>query len=395
MSATRELCTELEPSSKRIKTEDSKSESLMPSQSHALMPRFEHGLFLAPMVRTGSLPCRLLSLEYGASLVWGPEVVDRAIMETERDVDPTTGVVEFRKGDKPVFSTHPIERPYLIYQLGSATPEFAAEAVRIVTQHDDVAGVDLNCGCPKPFSTLGGMGSNLLSTPDLLCDIIKAMRRAAPPHVSVSCKIRLLPTQEETFSLVEKIVRARAIRVLTIHCRTKPMRPREAALLERFRAVAEHVAKIAKETEQDVTVVCNGDCFSIADIPHLRELTGASSFMMARGPEANMSCFQPQRECTATVLAPKWLRYAIRTNNLFGNSKYCITQMAFTTTAGAKDTDAEKISPLKKRDLVEIRSALSASQTHEDMARALHLPWPLDTSDVLEHLQRKLEERAR
>ena len=69
--------------------------------------------------------------------------------------------------------------------------------------------------------------------------------------------------------------------------------------------------------------------------------------------------------------------------------------MAFTTTAGAKDTDAEKISPLKKRDLVEIRSALSASQTHEDMARALHLPWPLDTSDVLEHLQRKLEERAR
>ena len=95
-------------------------------------------------------------------------------METERDVDPTTGVVEFRKGDKPVFSTHPIERPYLIYQLGSATPEFAAEAVRIVTQHDDVAGVDLNCGCPKPFSTLGGMGSNLLSTPDLLCDIIKA-----------------------------------------------------------------------------------------------------------------------------------------------------------------------------------------------------------------------------
>ena len=152
------------PESKRVRTE-------MPPPSNPRMPDFHRGLFLAPMVRVGSLPSRLLALEYGADLVWGPEVVDRAIMGTERRVNAATGEVEFVKDEKQIFSCHPVERPYLIYQVGSSTPENAAEAVRIVTAQDDVAGVDLNCGCPKPFSTLGGMGSNLLTMPDLLCDI--------------------------------------------------------------------------------------------------------------------------------------------------------------------------------------------------------------------------------
>lgn len=48
---------------------------------------FRTGLFLAPMVRSGTLPTRLLSLQYGASLVWGPEIVDRAIMGCIREVN--------------------------------------------------------------------------------------------------------------------------------------------------------------------------------------------------------------------------------------------------------------------------------------------------------------------
>lgn len=376
------------PQAKRVKVDD------VPPPNDRRMPRFDRGVFLAPMVRTGSLPTRLLSLQYGADLVWGPEVVDRAIMGTVRRVNATTGLVEFMKDDKQIFSCHPKERPYLIYQIGSATPEYAAEAVRMVTEHDDVAGVDLNCGCPKPFSTLGGMGSNLLSTPDLLCDILRAMRRAAPPHVSVTCKIRLLPTQEDTLKLVEQIVRTRTIRALTIHCRTKPMRPREPALLDRFREVAAHVAAVARETGQDVPVVCNGDCFGVSDVEAYRALTGASAVMMARGPEMNPSCFQLKRQCVARDIAPQWLRYAAYFDNPFGNTKYCVTQLAFTTTAGAKDVDAERVSSLPKRVLVDMRASLSHSKTHEDMAKALGMAWPVDTNDVLTPLDDALAARA-
>lgn len=348
------------------------------------MPDFRHGLFLAPMVRIGSLPTRLLALEYGADLVWSPEVVDRAIMGTERRVNAATGLVEYIKEEKQIFSCHPVERSRLIYQVGSATPEHAAEAVRIVTAHDDVAGVDLNCGCPKPFSTLGGMGANLLTAPDLLCAILTAMRAAAPPHVSVTAKIRLLPTQEETLALVERIVRTRTIRALTVHCRTKNMRPREPALLDRLRAIVEHVDQVAAETGQDVPVVCNGDCFSIADVERIKALTGVSSLMLARGPEANPSCFRVDRACVATEVAPKWLRYAAYFDNPFGNTKYCMTQLAFNTTASLGGT--ERVSKLPKRELVEMRSVLSHSRNLEDVARALRVDWPVTSAADLVHL---------
>jgi hypothetical protein len=48
---------------------------------------YREGLHLAPMVRIGTLPTRLLALEYGATLVWGPEIVDKAIIGSERIVD--------------------------------------------------------------------------------------------------------------------------------------------------------------------------------------------------------------------------------------------------------------------------------------------------------------------
>ena len=98
-----------ESQAKRVKLDTE-----MPPPSDPRMPVFDKGLFLAPMVRIGSLPSRLLALEYGADLVWSPEIVDRAIMGTTRRVNASTGLVEYMKDDKQIFSCHPIERPYLI-----------------------------------------------------------------------------------------------------------------------------------------------------------------------------------------------------------------------------------------------------------------------------------------
>ena len=67
---------------------------------------------------------RLLSLHYGAGLVWSPEVVDKAIIGAERIVNretlfpcraenaAKTGVIIYTKGQGPIFSTHPLEKPY-------------------------------------------------------------------------------------------------------------------------------------------------------------------------------------------------------------------------------------------------------------------------------------------
>ncbi|KAK6969013.1 hypothetical protein R3P38DRAFT_3244212 [Favolaschia claudopus] len=105
---------------------------------HLTSEDFKNGIMLAPM--------------HGASLVWGPEMVDKAMLHAERVIDPATGVVSFNGKSRAMFTTHPIEKPYLIFQLGSADPELAVQAARTVM--NDVSGIDLNCGCPKPFSTV-------------------------------------------------------------------------------------------------------------------------------------------------------------------------------------------------------------------------------------------------
>lgn len=139
----------------------------------------------------------------------------------------------------------------------------------------DVSGIDLNCGCPKPFSTHSGMGAALLTNPDLLCSILTALREAMPPEITVSAKIRLLPSQEETLKLVERVV-GTGISALTVHCRTRNMRDRDRALVERLREIVEFVEGMGR----GVAVVENGDCVGWEDAKKVRQVTGKWFFFV-------------------------------------------------------------------------------------------------------------------
>lgn len=79
-----------------------------------------------------------------------------------------------------------------------------------------MAGIDVNMGCPKEYSTKGGMGAALLSDPDKIEKILSALVRGT--HRPVTCKIRLLPSLEDTLSLVKRIERT-GIAAITIHGR--------------------------------------------------------------------------------------------------------------------------------------------------------------------------------
>lgn len=206
----------------------------------------------------------------------------------------------------------------------------------------DVSGVDLNCGCPKPFSTSGGMGAALLDTPDILCEILVSLRKALPPHISVSCKIRLLPDQEKTLELVKRIV-STGISCLTVHCRTRNMRNGEKAILERLKGIVDCVRSMKddKGNPLDVAVLANGDAEGLSDASRIREITGADGVMVATKAEENPSCFsEPMAGVDELVIrylkivssphAYQGLRKLIRqkakyTSHAFGNTKHCIS----------------------------------------------------------------------
>lgn len=313
---------------------------------------YENKLVLAPMVRSGTMPMRLLSLHYQAGLVWGPEVVDKAIIGSTRVVDPVTGVITYTKfsseGCKPIFQCHPVEKPFLIFQIGSSDPELAAQAAQVVQQ--DVAGFDLNCGCPKPFSVHAGMGAALLSTPDILLAILQSLLKST--SLPVSCKIRLLPDQPSTLLLAARILRT-GVRCLTVHCRTRDMRSTTKALWDRLR----DIVQLGKR--RGVPVSCNGDGQGWSNWEAIREATGVSSVMIARAAESNPSIFRPEGPVsTAEDLVPNvFLPMCLYLDNHWSNTKFILASLK---------PSPQPISMMNKADKIKISQAVTASRSYDD-----------------------------
>ncbi|CAG9937896.1 unnamed protein product [Clonostachys rosea f. rosea IK726] len=292
---------------------------------------------LAPMVRSGELPSRLLALHYGADLVWGPETVDRAMIGTTRRVNEASKTIDWvrlsSQGQKepPVDQKESViyricpdkESTRHIFQMGTSDPERAVQAAKLVAA--DVAGIDVNAGCPKPFSTSGGMGAALLRTPDKLCAILEALVQNIPPeyNIGISVKIRLLETAAETEALVRRLC-ATGITGLTIHCRTTPMRPRERAIRGQLRMIAEVCH------EAGVACLMNGDVENRDQGMQLAEEFGADGAMIATAAEKNPSCFRSQKD--GGVLpwhdaVAEYVKFAMEVDNRWGNTKYLLSQM--------------------------------------------------------------------
>jgi tRNA-dihydrouridine synthase 2 len=294
---------------------------------------------LAPMVRSGECPSRLLALKYGADLVWGPETIDKALIGTVRREDPVTHTVEFTRvssngakhaslhpdqRESVIYRLHPArEGPKLIYQIGTADPATAVQAAKLIAR--DVAGIDVNAGCPKPFSTSGGMGAALLKTPDTLCAILRALvtEVGEPFQIGISVKIRILDTADETCALVRRLCET-GIHGLTVHCRTTPMRPREPAIRDQLRMVREtcHAA--------GVSCTMNGDVTGRDEALQLMEEYGVDGAMIATAAEKNPSVFRPASEggvATWEEVVKEYVKTAMEVDNRWGNTKYLLGQM--------------------------------------------------------------------
>ncbi|KAJ9615437.1 tRNA-dihydrouridine synthase 2 [Cladophialophora chaetospira] len=286
-------------------------------------------IVLAPMVRSGELPSRLLALKYGADLVWGPETVDRSMIGTTQETNPRTGCIEWSRPSNNgqinvIYRIDPArESNKLIYQIGTASPDYAVQAATLIAPW--VKGVDVNAGCPKPFSTSGGMGAALLRTPDLLCNILTSLvEKVGKPHeIGISVKIRLLETPELTSDLVHKLCKT-GIMGLTIHCRTTPMRPRERAIREQLRMIGD----ICRS--HGVACLMNGDVTSREQGMALAKEYGVDGAMIATAAEANSSVFRTKEEgglLPWQEVVKDYMQLAMSVENKFGNTKFLLSQL--------------------------------------------------------------------
>lgn len=279
---------------------------------------FESKVILAPMVRTGTLPMRLLALRFGADIVYTEEIIDYKLLKTKRRTNSLLGTVDYIDEDGVVvFRTCAEEKDKLVLQLGTSDAQRAVRAAKHVEQ--DVSAIDINMGCPKSFSIKGGMGSALLTQPEKVEDILTSLvKNIGKP---ITCKIRVLPSIEDTVSLV-KLIQSTGVTAIAVHGRTQSERPKDQNRNDLIRIIAQTL---------EIPVIANGGSDQIvcnADIEKFRSETGCSSLMIARSAQKNCSIFLRQNSLLPLdEVIEQYIKLCVDFDNNVINTKYVIQQM--------------------------------------------------------------------
>lgn len=156
--------------------------------------------------------------------------------------------------------------------LGSDPVCLAENAARLATLGPD--GIDLNFGCPAKVVNRHGGGAALLEQPELLLQIVAAVRRAVPAHMPVSAKMRLGFNDDSRAVECAQAIEGGGADELVVHARTKADAYRPPAYWER-------VADIRAAVR--IPVVANGEIWTVRDALRCREVSGCHSLMLGRG----------------------------------------------------------------------------------------------------------------
>jgi tRNA-dihydrouridine synthase 2 len=317
-------------------------------KAHALY----RGVALAPMVRASTTPLRTLALKYGADWVYTEELVDRALSATIRVENKEMGTIDYLKdvtkmspkvqrriakeGGAPLLLRidPAVEKGKLVCQIGTGEPDLALQAALHV--HQDVDGIDINMGCPRKFSTSGGMGSALLTDPERAYSIIKILRDNL--DIPVSVKIRLLKDTASTIDFVTGLVHAGALAV-AVHGRKVGDEGQHSADWETLK----EVIKACKAKFPHIDFLVNGDFYTRQEWTEFMAETGASGVLLGRPALYNTSIFRkPPPSATdsdtvvttygydssllldKTVVVQDYLREAVKYNIHHINVKYVV-----------------------------------------------------------------------
>ncbi|CAH2002512.1 unnamed protein product [Acanthoscelides obtectus] len=279
---------------------------------------FANKVILAPMVRVGTLPTRLLALEYGADIVYTEELIDWKFLRSFRVVNDALGTIDYidQSDGTIVFRTCEQEKDRVVVQLGTSDVKRALKVAKMI--ENDVAAIDINMGCPKEFSLKGGMGAALLTQPEKAKSILSTLVQNV--KIPITCKIRVFEDVEETVKLAKQL-ESTGISAIAVHGRTKAERPQHPNRCETIKKIAEALT---------IPVIANGGSREIEnykDILKFKADCGASSVMIARTAQGNCSIFRQEGLVDLEEVIVNYLKNAVDYDNPPSNTKYCVQNM--------------------------------------------------------------------
>lgn len=221
----------------------------------------------APMAGYGDRAWRDIARRMGCSLVVVPMI-------------SAEGVVH---GDAKTHALVDIdgESPPVAVQLFGTRPEALAEAALWVESRA-AAAIDLNLGCPARRVVRHGGGAAILQFPDLVADLVRAIRRAV--NITLTVKMRAGWDQggARTAELA-RIVESEGADAIVLHARTGR---------QGFTGAANWSWIADAKQAVSIPVVGNGDVRTGEDAWRMQRQTGCDAIMIGRAATGNLWLFR-------------------------------------------------------------------------------------------------------
>lgn len=214
--------------------------------------------FLAPLAGLTDLPFRSVVKQFGADVTVSEMISANALVANSKK---TLKMLE--KSEE--------EDPYLVQIAGSNT-DIIKKAVLEINKLDNVAGIDLNCGCPAPKVSNHGSGSSLLKDLDNLKAILSTIKKYSNKKYT-SIKVRIGYDSKIPLDIALACEEA-GVDFIAVHGRTKA---------GKYKAPVDYDAiKIMKESI-NIPLIANGDIKDYDKSEEVLSHTKADGIMIGRG----------------------------------------------------------------------------------------------------------------
>ena len=240
-----------------------------------LLPPARPLLILAPMQDITDLAFWRVMSRYG-----GPDVYYTEYFRVHKDSRPEKHIL--RSIDE-----NPDNKPIIAQMIGQDLDALRYTAGEL--QKRNIAGIDLNLGCPAPIVCRKDAGGGLLRHPEKIDEIIRTIREAVHLHFTVKTRIGFDSPDE--FPALLDLFRRHPIDALTVHGRT---------VREMYKPVVHYDAIARAARLMPCPVFANGNVVCADSARRIVETTGARGLMIGRGAIRNPWIFNQIREAWTT-----------------------------------------------------------------------------------------------
>lgn len=215
-------------------------------------------IWTAPLAGISDSPFRMINRHFGARYAYSEMVSVEGIWRKHKNTKKLLGILP---GDNP-----------LIVQLFGHNPESFYKAVKELEELNYISEININAGCPVRKVVKNGAGSALMTTPDVLAEIVKSVRSATNKTVSVKLRSGW---RQNSINAKEcaRICEDNGANIVIVHPRTTDMM---------FSGCADwNIIKEVKEFVK-IPVIGNGDVITLSDAEKMLEATGCDGVMVGR-----------------------------------------------------------------------------------------------------------------